>query len=234
MRTLTKEMQDKITPSMALDLLKNGNKRFMENITIHNDLRQEVTETSEVQYPFAVILSCIDSRTCVELIFDQGMGDVFSVRIAGGIIDDAILGSMEFGCKVAGAKIIVVLGHTKCGAIKGACDHVEMGNLTSLLQKIEPAVNAEQTVIENRTSTNPEFVDKVTTIHIKRTVEAIMDNSPILKEMIEDGKCGIVGAKHDISTGEVSFYRDTMQGFFKPSPDDAQRFEEKSEFKSSI
>ena len=149
-------------------------------------------------------------RAYAELIFDQGLGDVFSVRIAGNIINEDILGSMEFGCKVAGSKIIVVLGHTKCGAVKGACDHVEMGNLTALLSKLQPAVYDEKTVTENRTSSNEEFVEKVSTINVKRTVHAIMERSPILKEMIESGECGIIGGNHNITTGEVSFYDDTL------------------------
>lgn len=210
MKTLTREMQAAITPESALELLKAGNIRFVNNLKINRNLLQQANETSDGQHPFAVILSCIDSRTSVELIFDQGLGDVFSVRIAGSVINEDILGSMEFGCKVAGAKIIVVLGHTKCGAIKGACDHVEMGHLSGLLSKIHPAVNAEHTVAENRTSMNDEFVEKVSTINVKKSVQAIIENSPILKEMIETGACGIVGGTHDIATGKVSFYDDTL------------------------
>jgi carbonic anhydrase len=210
MKTLTKEMQAAITPSMALGLLKEGNKRFVSNLKVNRNLLQQANETSDGQHPFAVILSCIDSRTSAELIFDQGLGDIFSVRIAGNIINEDILGSMEFGCKVAGSKIIVVLGHTKCGAVKGACDHVEMGNLTALLTKIRPAVDTEQTTKENRNSSNGEFVENVATINVKRTVKSIMERSTILKEMIEKGQIGIVGGMHDISTGEVIFYSDTM------------------------
>lgn len=210
MKTLTKEMQTAITPAMALDLLKEGNKRFTNNLKINRNLLQQANETSDGQHPFAVILSCIDSRTSAELIFDQGLGDVFSVRIAGNIINEDILGSMEFGCKVAGSKIIVVLGHTKCGAIKGACDHVEMGNLTALLTKIRPAVDDEKTITVGRNSGNAEFVEKVATINVKRTVKAIMERSPILKEMIESGTIGIVGGGHNITTGEVEFYPETM------------------------
>lgn len=213
MRTLTKEMQAAITPAIALHLLEEGNKRFINNLKVNRNLLQQVNETSDAQHPFAIILSCIDSRTSVELIFDQGLGDVFSVRIAGTIINEDILGSMEFACKIAGAKIIVVLGHSKCGAIKGACDHVEMGSLTPLLNKIQPAVSAEKTIVENRTSDNEEFVEKVTTINIKRTVQAVLERSPILKELIETGKCGIIGAYHDITTGEVTFYQDSKLGF---------------------
>ena len=210
MKTLTKELQAAITPTLALDLLKEGNKRFINNLKVNRNLLQQANETSDGQHPFAVILSCIDSRTSAELIFDQGLGDVFSIRIAGNIINEDILGSMEFGCKVAGAKIIVVLGHTKCGAVKGACDHMEMGNLTSLLNKLQPAVYDEKTVSENRNSGNNEFVEKVSTINVKRTVHAIMERSPILKEMIEAGAIGIVGGTHDITTGKVHFYEYTL------------------------
>lgn len=212
MKTLTKEMQQAISPEKALELLKDGNKRFVNNLKVNRNLLQQANETSEGQHPFAVTLSCIDSRTSAELIFDQGLGDIFSVRIAGNIVNEDILGSMEFGCKVAGSKIIVVLGHTKCGAVKGACDHVEMGNLTALLTKIRPAVDDEVTVTDNRNSGNGEFVEKVATINVKRTVQAIMERSTILKEMIEAGEIGIVGGMHEISTGEVIFYEDTLIG----------------------
>lgn len=208
MKTLTKEIQDSITPAMALEILKAGNKRFTNNLKVNRNLLQQANETSDGQHPFAVILSCIDSRTSVELIFDQGLGDVFSVRIAGNIVNEDILGSMEFACKVAGAKIIVVLGHTKCGAVKGACDHVEMGNLTALLSKIRPAVDDETTVKENRNSSNSAFVEKVASINVKRTVKSIMERSPILKEMIADGSIGIVGGNYDVTSGEVEFYSD--------------------------
>jgi len=208
MKTLTKEMQTAITPAKALQLLTEGNHRFMNNLKANRNLLQQANETSDGQHPFAVILSCIDSRTSAELIFDQGLGDIFSARIAGNILNEDILGSMEFACKVAGSKIIVVLGHTKCGAVKGACDHVEMGNLTALLSKIQPAVYDENTVKENRNSSNSEFVEKVSTINVKRTVHGIMERSPILKEMIEKGEIGIVGGTHDITNGEVIFYDD--------------------------
>ena len=210
MKTLTKEMQAAITPSKALELLKEGNRRFINNLKINRNLLQQVNETSAGQYPFAVVLSCIDSRTSAELIFDQGLGDIFSISIAGNILNEDILGSMEFGCKVAGSKIIVVLGHTKCGAVKGACDHVEMGNLTGLLGKIRPAVDDEQTVATNRNSSNEEFVEKVTIINIRRTAEAILDRSRILKEMNENNQIAIVGALYNISSGEVIFYPEIL------------------------
>ena len=210
MKTLTKELQDAITPVLALQILKEGNKRFVNNLKVNRNLLQQANDTSDGQHPFAVILSCIDSLTSVELIFDQGLGDVFSVRIAGNIINEDVLGSMEFGCKVAGSKIILVLGHTKCGAIRGACDHVEMGNLTALLAKIQPAVYDEKTVVNDRNSSNSEFVEKVAAINVKKTVHAIMERSPILKEMVASGELGIIGANHDITTGEVTFYDNTL------------------------
>lgn len=209
MRTLTKEMQNAITPEKAIDILKQGNSRFINNLKINRNLLQQANETSDSQHPFAVILSCIDSRTSAELIFDQGLGDIFSIRIAGNILNDDILGSMEFGCKLIGAKIIVILGHTKCGAIKGACEHIEMGNLTDLLTKIRPAIDEEKTVTENRTSANEDFLDKVSYIHVKRVVGAISERSPILKEMLEKGRIGIIGATHEIATGAVTFHEET-------------------------
>ena len=210
MKTLTKELQASITPSMALDLLKEGNKRFVNNLKVNRNLLQQVNETSEGQHPFAIILSCIDSRTSVELIFDQGLGDVLSVRIAGNVINEDILGSMEFGCKILGAKIIVVLGHSSCGAIKGACDHLEMGNLSALLSKILPAVDAETSVTKSRDSSNEEFVEKVAAINVRKTVHAIIERSPILNDMILKGAIEIIGGNHDIASGEVCFYDDTL------------------------
>ena len=210
MKTLTKELQATITPAMALTLLKEGNDRFVNNLKLHRNLLQQVNETSDGQHPFAVILSCIDSRTSAELIFDQGLGDIFSIRIAGNIINDDILGCMEYGCKVAGSKIIVVLGHTKCGAIKGACDNLKIGNLTTLLNKIQPAIHDERSETENRTSSNHEFVEKVTAINVRKTLTSILKRSPILKEMIDTGAIGIIGGKHDITTGVVDFYNDTL------------------------
>ena len=206
MKTLNKELQSKITPRKALELLKEGNHRFVNNLKAHRNLLQQVNETSDGQWPFATILSCIDSRTSAELIFDQGLGDVFSVRIAGNIVNTDILGSMEFACKVAGSKLIVVLGHSKCGAVKGACDHVEMGNLTELLSKIQPAVYQESETKENRNASNEVFVENVSTINVKRSVRNIVERSFVLEQMMEEGSIGIVGAMHDIETGNVTFY----------------------------
>ena len=206
MKTLTKEMQSAITPTMALNLLKDGNKRFVNNLKINRNLLQQANDTSDGQHPFAVILSCIDSRTSAELIFDQGLGDIFSARIAGNIVNEDILGSMEFGCKVAGAKIIVVLGHTKCGAVKGACDNVALSNLTGLIEKIKPAVDQETTTTENRTSSNAKFVENVAELNVSLSVKNILLKSPIIAEMVKNEEITIVGGVHDISSGEVKFF----------------------------
>ena len=171
---------------------------------------QQVNETRDGQWPFAVVLSCIDSRTSAELVFDQGLGDIFSVRIAGNIANEDILGSIEFACKVAGSKFIVVLGHTKCGAVKGACDHVEMGNLTALLAKLRPAVDDETSTKQERNSSNSEFVENVATINVHRTVDAILQRSYILHEMIKNGEVGICGAMYNVETGVVDFYEKTV------------------------
>ncbi|MBD0377062.1 MAG: carbonic anhydrase [Flavisolibacter sp.] len=210
MRTLNKELQEKITPGQALEILKEGNQRFVSNLKVNRNLLQQVNDTRDGQWPFAVVLSCIDSRTSAELIFDQGLGDIFSVRIAGNVVNEDILGSMEFACKVAGSKFIVVLGHTKCGAIKGACDHVKLGNLTTLLSKIEPAIHKETTTKENRTSANETFVENVSEINVRRNVQEILNRSEILKDLVNQGKIGIIGGMYDVATGEVQFYEDTL------------------------
>lgn len=210
MKAHNRESQEQMTPQKALAYLEEGNIRFVNNLKAHRDLLEQVNATVDGQWPFATILSCIDSRTSAELIFDQGLGDVFSVRIAGNIVNTDILGSMEFACKVAGSKLIVVLGHSKCGAVKGACDHVEMGNLTALLSKIQPAVYDEKSVIDDRNSGNSDFVEKVAAINVKKTVNAIMQRSPILNEMIKNGEIGIIGGMHNLSDGEVVFYEDTV------------------------
>ena len=179
---------------------------MLNNLKINRNLLQQANDTSDGQHPFAVILSCIDSRTSAELIFDQGLGDIFSARIAGNIVNEDILGSMEFGCKVAGAKIIVVLGHTKCGAVKGACDNVVLGNLTGLIEKIKPAVNQETTTTENRNSSNASFVENVAELNVSLSVKNILLKSPIIAEMVKNEEITIVGGVHDISSGEVKFF----------------------------
>jgi carbonic anhydrase len=208
MKTLNKELQSAITPRKALEILEEGNNRFINNLKAHRDLLEQVNDTRDGQWPFATILSCIDSRTSAELIFDQGLGDIFSVRIAGNIVNTDILGSMEFACKVAGSKLIVVLGHSKCGAVKGACDHVQMGNLTELLSKIQPAIYQEKETLTERNAKNAPFVENVAQINVKRNVKNIIERSPILEQMVENGEIGIIGAMHNIETGEVVFYKD--------------------------
>ena len=212
MKAHSSETQNTITPEKALQILKEGNLRFVNNLKVNRNLLQQANDTREGQWPFAVILSCIDSRTSSELIFDQGLGDIFSIRIAGNIVNTDIIGSLEFACKVAGSKLIVVMGHTKCGAIKGACDHIEMGNLTELLAKIQPAVYQETLTedVSNRNSGNEAFVENVANINVKRSVKTIIDRSYILEQMIEKGEMAIIGAKHDLESGIVEFYDDTL------------------------
>jgi len=204
MTTQTKESQSQLTPTKALELLKEGNKRFIENSKQDRDLLQQVQETSTGQHPFAVVLSCIDSRVPAEIIFDQGIGDIFSARVAGNFVNDDILGSMEFACKVAGSKLIVVLGHTSCGAVKGACDDVQLGNLTEMLANLKPAVDAIDTEGE-RNSGNAEFVQKVSDKNVELTMEQIKKKSPVLKEMLDEGSIDIVGGMYDVASGKVKF-----------------------------
>ncbi|WP_053970919.1 carbonic anhydrase family protein [Mangrovimonas sp. ST2L15] len=208
MKAHTKETQATMTPEKSLQFLKEGNLRFQNNLKANRNLLEQVNDTSEGQFPFATILSCIDSRVSAELVFDQGLGDIFSVRIAGNFVNEDILGSMEFACKLAGTKLIVVLGHTSCGAVKGACDHAEMGNLTKLIEKITPAVKAVKEPSEEsmRTSENLEFVDSVSEKNVHLTIERIHSESPILDEMEKNGEIKIIGAMYDINTGAVTFF----------------------------
>lgn len=206
MRTHTKATQDVLTPQMALEILKKGNERFVNNIQAHRNLLEQVNETSSGQFPFAAILSCIDSRTSAELIFDQGLGDIFSIRIAGNILNEDILGSMEFACKLAGSKLIVVLGHTKCGAISGACDNVELGHITKLLNKVKPAISIETETKVERNSSNKVFVDNVTKNNVILTVQQVKEQSSLLREMEQSGKIKIIGGLYDLDTGKVTFY----------------------------
>ena len=207
MRTHTAATRDLLTPSAALQILKEGNERFRANLRANRNLLQQVNETRDGQWPFAAVLSCIDSRTSAELIFDQGLGDVFSIRIAGNFLNDDILGSLEFACHLAGAKIIVVLGHSKCGAINGACDGVELGHLTGMLAKIKPAVAAVPHPIDptERTSKNSEFVDAVARENVRRQVAAIPERSEVLRKLLDASKIDVVGGLYDIATGEVEF-----------------------------
>ena len=211
MRAHTKETQASFTPQRALDFLREGNLRFANNLKANRNLLQQANETRDGQWPFATILSCIDSRTSAELIFDQGLGDIFSIRVAGNIVNTDVLGSMEFACKLAGSKLLVVLGHTACGAVKGACDHVELGNLTDLLAKIQPAVYAERTILDpdRRNAKNDAFVESVGKINVRRAVKAVVERSFILEQMVEAQQIGVIGAMHSLETGLVEFYEDS-------------------------
>ncbi|AYN65911.1 carbonic anhydrase [Euzebyella marina] len=208
MRAHTKETQATMNPDKSLQFLKEGNLRFQQNLRANRNLLEQVNDTREGQFPFATILSCIDSRVSAELVFDQGLGDIFSIRIAGNFVNEDILGSMEFACKLAGTKLIVVLGHTSCGAVKGACDHARLGNLTALINKIEPAVDEVKEPADEslRNSKNLEFVDKVSEKNVHLTIDNIRKQSGVLKEMEDNGEIKIVGAMYDISDGGVTFY----------------------------
>lgn len=207
MKAHTKETQATMTPEKALKYLKEGNIRFQNNLRANRNLLEQVNDTSEGQFPFATILSCIDSRISAELVFDQGLGDIFSVRIAGNFVNKDILGSMEFACKLAGSKVIVVLGHTSCGAVKGACDNAELGNLTHMLAKIKPAVElvTSPEAAEDRTSANLDFVNEVAEKNVELTIKAIHEQSEVLAEMEKNGEIMIVGAMYDVSNGAVTF-----------------------------
>jgi len=207
MRAHTAETQATITPAKALEILKEGNQRFVNNLKINRNLLEQVNETKDGQFPFAVVLSCIDSRTSAELIFDQGLGDIFSIRIAGNIINNDILGSMEFACKLAGSKLIVVLGHSKCGAIKGACAGVEIGNLTGLLEKVKPAINDVKNEMPDTAQTDPAFINAVEKQNVICMMDTIINQSPVLKELYESGEIGMIGSYYDVETGEVSFMK---------------------------
>jgi len=209
MKAHTKETQATMTPERSLQELKDGNTRFLNNKKASRDLLEQVGDTSTGQFPFATILSCIDSRVSSELIFDQGVGDIFSVRIAGNFVNKDILGSMEFACKLAGTSLVVVLGHTSCGAVKGACDDAKLGNLTGMLDKIKPAVNAVTSPEDSnlRNSGNIEFVNDVAKKNVELTIENIREESPVLNAMEAVGEIKIIGGMYDIKTGAVNFYQ---------------------------
>ena len=205
MKTQTKSTQDSLTPKKAYDILVDGNQRFMQNVKAQRNLQDQVLETSSGQYPFAVVLSCIDSRVPVELVFDQGIGDIFSARVAGNIVNEDILGSIEYACKVAGSKIVVVMGHTKCGAVTSACQGVELGNITALLHKIKPAVDRIRSGNEEM---NNEAVEEVSVLNVKLSIDRIRKESPILLEMEKNKEIKIVGALYHVSNGKVEFFKE--------------------------
>ena len=207
MKAQTKESQMALSHDQIIDILKKGNDRFVENQKLNRNLQQQIEETSGGQFPFATVLSCIDSRIPVETIFDMGIGDLFSVRIAGNFVNDDILGSMEFACKLAGSKVLVVLGHTSCGAVKGACDGAELGKLTGMLDKIKPAVKAVTDPVEAslRTSANVDFVNKVAVKNVSFSIDDIRSGSEVLSEMEDNNEIQIVGAMYDVASGKVTF-----------------------------
>ncbi len=205
MRTQTKEIQTTLTPHKAFEILADGNRRFVSNLRFNRNLLQQVNETSDGQFPFAIVLSCIDSRTSAELVFDQGLGDIFSVRVAGNVLNEDILGSMEFACQVAGSKLIVVLGHTRCGAVKGACNHVELGHLTGLLGKIGPAIYDVEKA-GGRHLAPDAFVEQVAVENTRHQMRAVLERSPILEHLFREGRIGLVGGVYAVETGEVTFF----------------------------
>jgi carbonic anhydrase len=211
MKAHTSETQATITPARALELLREGNTRFMSNLRVNRNLLQQANDPRDGQWPFATIVSCIDSRTSAELIFDQGLGDIFSIRIAGNVINTDIVGSLEFACQIAGSRLVAILGHSSCGAIKGACDHVELGNLTELLSKIQPAVYEEWETSDpaQRHSGNAAFVERVAELNVRRSVRTVLNRSYVLERLIKAGQVGVIGGMHDLTTGQVTFYPDT-------------------------
>lgn len=214
MFTHTKEFLQTLTPQKAFEVLEDGNKRFISNLKINRNLLQLMNDTANGQFPFAVVLSCMDSRTSTELIFDQGLGDIFSIRIAGNVVNDDIVGSMEYACHVIGSKLIVVLGHSRCGAIKGACDHLEMGNLTGLLEKIKPAIE--------KVDGNPDhphhaiFPEKVAFANVLLSMEEILERSSIIRSLYKEGSIGLVGGMYSVENGKVHF---TQKMFNEVMPD---------------
>lgn len=204
--THTAKSQAEMTTVSAVEQLKSGNQRFLNKDFLVRNFNEQVLETADGQYPFAAVVSCIDSRIPTEVVFDQGIGDIFNARIAGNFINADILGSLEFACKLAGSKLIVIMGHTSCGAVKGACDHAELGNLTQMLQKIAPAVEAVKTAEGvDRSSKNLDFVNEVSAVNVAMTIENVKQQSPVLNEMYEAGEIDIVGAMYDVKTGLVTF-----------------------------
>ena len=207
MKAHTKQTQEAMSPDAALQALKDGNKRFITSTQVSRDLMQQVADTSTGQYPFATVLHCIDSRVSAELVFDQGIGDLFSIRIAGNFVNEDILGSMEFATKLAGTKVVVILGHTACGAVKGACDHAKLGNLTGMLEKIAPAVSQVKDPADAslRTSSNIDFVNRVAVKNVHMAIDNLRAMSPVLKEMEAAGEIKVVGAMYHIENGQVVF-----------------------------
>ena len=202
----SKAQQAAITPAKALAKLEAGNARFVAEEMEHRDWPQQRAATAAGQYPFAVVLSCIDSRVSSEIIFDQGFGDIFNARIAGNVLDDEILGSMEFACKIAGAKLIVVVGHSHCGAVKGACSGAQLGHLTGLLEKIQPSVAAAKEKLPGVAATDGKFIEEVAALNVHHVLQQIREQSPVLRELIDSGQVALVGGIYDLDSGKVQFF----------------------------
>ena len=207
MRLHNIEDQKSITPSLALSFLEEGNQRFVNNLKANHDLLEQVNASKNGQFPFAAVLSCIDSRTSAELIFDQGLGDIFSIRVAGNVISDDVIASMEFACKLSGSKLIVVLGHSRCGAITGACKGVKLGHLTNLLEKINPSIENVKENHNNVDITSVDGINLVASLHVEHTIAEIMDKSEVLQNMYKNGEIGVIGAFYDVETGKVDFLK---------------------------
>jgi len=204
--TQTKASQDALSPAMAQAMLQEGNQRFLSKSPIDRAFDKQIEMTSTGQYPFAAIVSCIDSRIPTEIVFDQGIGDIFNARVAGNFVNADILGSLEFACKLAGSKLIVIMGHTSCGAVKGACDHAELGNLTGMLAKITPAVDSVSTGEGvDRSSANLSFVNEVAVQNVNLNIERLKNESTVLNDMINNGEIEVVGAMYDVASGRVEF-----------------------------
>ncbi|MDP3334343.1 MAG: carbonic anhydrase [Methylotenera sp.] len=202
--------RDKMTPQQALDVLIDGNHRFANNLTANKDLHNLVMMTKDKQHPFVSMLSCSDSRAPVEMLFDQALGDVFSVRLAGNIASDKAIGSLEFGCKYLGSKLVVVLGHTGCGAVKAACDNFKDGHIGEITNLIKPAVRLEKSILENRNSSNDDFVAKVCELSVQVQMDEIMHTSDILQDMVASKQIAIIGGIYDLATGEVRFMQNAL------------------------
>lgn len=205
---MTQAKQQQVTADQALQMLKDGNARFVSGNMEKRDLPAQVKATGlDGQFPFASVVSCIDSRAAPSLVFDQGIGDIFTARVAGNVVNEDILGSLEYASKVVGSKLVVILGHSQCGAVKGACDNAVLGNLTQLVARIRPAVAATPSAEgADRSSKNQNFVEAVAENNVKMTVRTVMEKSPVLREMAEKGEIKVVGAMLDVTTGKIQFY----------------------------
>jgi carbonic anhydrase len=202
---MTKELQDNMTPEVILQKFKDGNQRFLTGTMIHRDYLRQVKQTANGQHPYAIVVSCVDSRKPAEVIFDKGIGDMFNARVAGNFVNTDILGSIEFACKVSGAKLILVMGHTACGAIKSACDHVVLGNITAMLKNIQPAVDSVKGFDGKRNSKNADFVQAVAKENVLLTEAKILRDSPIIRDMVQNHQVDIAGCMYDLATGKVEF-----------------------------